>query len=94
MDHDELEALKELRDFQLREESDSPLMESETLICECKCVSVGDIRTELKSKFKKEALTTGKIETVHLSFLKERLGLGSGCSSCLKSFNDWSGRIF
>lgn len=94
MDHDELEALNELRDFQLRQESHGRYLDAETLICECKCLSVGDIRNELLNKFDKEALTTGKIETVHLVYLKEHLGLGSGCSSCLKSLSDWQGAIF
>ncbi len=94
MDHDELEALRELRDFQLRKKSDSSSWGDQELICECKCLSVEDIRSEIIDKFDKEALTTGKIETVHLSYLKERLGLGSGCSSCLKSFDDWKDKIF
>lgn len=84
MDQEELEALLELREFQFRQKAQEDLDE-DSLICECKCVSVGDIR---------EALSTGKIEVVDLKILQKRFGLGSGCSSCLKSFESWRGKIF
>lgn len=81
---EELEALRELREYQAEQESDWKLSDDQ-LICECNCVSVADIR---------EALTTGNIETTELNFLREQLGLGSGCSSCLKSFSSWKSKIF
>ena len=87
MDAEELEALQELRELQAKGESDrnQKLLADEVLICECKCVSVGEIR---------EALNTGNIKTVDLDYLKKRLGLGSGCSSCLKNFESWKSGIF
>lgn len=84
MESEELEALLELREFQFRQKSQENLSD-DSLICECKCISVGDIR---------EALLTGKIEAVDLNYLKVHLGLGSGCSSCLKSFECWKSKIF
>lgn len=86
MEEEELEALMELREFQVRQESRSfDRSYDDLLICECKCLSVGDIR---------EALVTGKKNTVDLNYLRENLGLGSGCSSCLKSFDSWKSKIF
>ncbi|MCO4753629.1 MAG: (2Fe-2S)-binding protein [Bacteriovoracaceae bacterium] len=82
MEDEELEALLELREQQnTRKQGPSDSF----LVCECKCVSIGDI---------KEALTIGNIHTVDLDYLKEQLGLGSGCSSCLKDFKSWSSKIF
>lgn len=83
MNAEELEALKELREFQSSQSQKTA--DEDFLVCECKCVSVGDIR---------EALKTGKIKQVDLNYLKKHLGLGSGCSSCLKDFNSWKSKIF
>ncbi len=56
-------------------------LEDDVLICECFCVNVGDIR----------ALCTS---TVDIDLLKDRLNLGGGCQSCLKSMDSWVNKIF
>ncbi|MBC74838.1 MAG: hypothetical protein CME64_02365 [Halobacteriovoraceae bacterium] len=81
MDKEELEALLELREIQETKDG----LNDNSLICECNCLSKRDI---------KEALILGNLQTVELDFLKERLGLGSGCSSCIKNFDSWSKKIF
>lgn len=59
------------------------LLSDETLICECMCVSVLDIRELFKDT-----------REVDLKILKEKLSMGQGCSSCIKSFVQWKDKIF
>ena len=75
LDNYELEILRagERKDF----------IDDEVLICECMCVSAGDIREFLNST-----------KTVNLDDLQNDLKLGSGCSSCVKSFSQWKDKIF
>lgn len=60
----------------------SPKLDDELLICECFCVSVGDIR-----KFSEGS-------KVDLEALGNSLGLGHGCQTCLKRSDDWIEKIF
>lgn len=53
----------------------------EILICECFCVSVGDIRELCKTE-------------VDLDLLKDRLNLGAGCQTCIKNKDSWIHKIF
>ena len=53
------------------------------LICECKCITVGDIREFIKEKN----------ISLDLEELKSGLTLGSGCSTCTKNFDDWKSKI-
>jgi len=53
------------------------------LVCECECVSAGDIREYLE----------GKNNNLDLEELKSELKLGSGCSTCIKNFETWRSRI-
>jgi NAD(P)H-nitrite reductase large subunit len=53
------------------------------LVCECECVSAGDIREYLK----------GKNKYLNLDDLRSELKLGSGCSTCTKNFEVWKMRI-
>ena len=53
------------------------------LVCECKCISAGDIREYLK----------GKNKYLDLEQLRNELKLGSGCSTCAKNFDAWKIRI-
>ncbi len=55
----------------------------EILICECFCVSVGDIREACSNQ--------GHVD---LETLKAQFSLGQGCQSCLKEFDSWSKQIF
>lgn len=55
----------------------------ETLICECFCVSVGDIRNICRNE-----------QRVDLALLKTTLGMGTGCGSCIKNKDYWIDRIF
>lgn len=80
MNDDELEALMGVREFQERTASDEPF-----LVCDCECISNKDIENYLVSK---------NINFVDLDMLKKDLKLGSGCISCLKSFDCWSDKIF
>lgn len=73
-DH-ELKMLEEAR-LQL-DSSGKGFIARETLICECMCVSMGDIRDFLQKK------------DTNFEDLRKELGLGSGCSSCLKSSSHW-----
>ncbi len=56
-------------------------LDDETLICECFCVSAGDIRELCSTE-------------VDLDLLKERLNLGGGCQTCLKNKESWIKKIF
>jgi bacterioferritin-associated ferredoxin len=55
----------------------------EVLICECMCVSAKDIRNLFSDS-----------RVIDLEILKKELLLGTGCSSCIKSFQDWRESIF
>lgn len=78
---------KENNFFQLIDSANELLGEEEykltddTLICECFCVSAGDIRS----------LCTNSIDLV---LLEQNLNLGQGCKSCLKRKDDWIDKIF
>lgn len=67
----------------LRRGATKDLIEDEILICECMCVSALDIRNLFKNS-----------KIVDLEVLKEQLRVGQGCSSCLKSFEQWKDKIF
>lgn len=56
-------------------------LDDDTLICECFCVSAGDIR---------EVCST----SVDLELLKTRFNFGGGCQTCLKSKESWINKIF
>ena len=56
-------------------------LDDDTLICECFCVSAGDIR-EVCSGY------------VDLDLLKARFNFGGGCQTCLKNKDSWINRIF
>lgn len=60
---------------------DPEKLDEETLICECFCVNVGDIKE----------VCSGKVD---LELLENRLGLGGGCRSCLKNKESWISKIF
>lgn len=80
LDYDELELLEEARllaDSTKKHEK----LDKNILICECMCISVGDIREFFKGN------------EINLSDLSSGLNLGSGCSSCLKSFEQWKDKI-
>lgn len=62
---------------------DQELLADEILICECNCINVGTIRKTL----------TGK-EELNPKVLKEKLNLGSGCNSCIKSLDSWMDKVF
>ena len=56
-------------------------LDDDVLICECFCVSVGDIRSVCSTN-------------VDLDLLKEKFNMGGGCQSCLKRKEDWINKIF
>lgn len=56
-------------------------LDDDTLICECFCVSVGDIRETCLTK-------------VDLDLLKDQFHMGQGCQSCFKNKDSWINKIF
>ncbi len=56
-------------------------MSDDYLICECMCVSAGEIRELLREK------------EFSLDLLRQKFKLGSGCSSCLKTMPQWRERL-
>ena len=56
-------------------------LEDGVLICECFCVSAGDIR---------ELCTS----SVDLDLLKDHFNMGQGCQTCIKNKNSWINKIF
>jgi NAD(P)H-nitrite reductase large subunit len=55
---------------------DNTNLSNEVLICECFCVSVGDIRKCFSS-----------VEDFDAKVLEEKFGFSTGCSSCLKDID-------
>jgi hypothetical protein len=55
-------------------------IDDDCLICECFCISAKDIRD------------LGQLK-LELDTVQKKLGLGSGCQSCLKNIEDWIDRI-
>lgn len=78
MEYDEQELLEEAR-FLL--ESKSSISEESQLICECNCISVDEIRLCLNGR------------EPDIDILSNELNLGSGCSSCIKSFDQWKRKV-
>lgn len=60
----------------------SPLAE-ETLICECYCVSVLDIKQ-----------TCSETRSVDVELLRQTFGMGTGCGQCLRDIADWKNLVF
>ena len=56
-------------------------LDDDTLICECFCVSVKDIR---------DVCT----DHVDLDLLQDQFQMGQGCQSCLKRKDSWVNNIF
>jgi bacterioferritin-associated ferredoxin len=80
MDEDFLRAIDNLDELIPEQKQ---LLDDEILICECFCVNVRDIRDSFKESKK-----------VDLSILSERLCMGKGCGSCIKSSSEWLDKIF
>ncbi len=78
MDQDELELLLEARAHLSRGDGSG---EDDELICECECVSLGEIRGFAKD------------HKISLETLKEHFNLGAGCSSCVKNYDFWKTKI-
>lgn len=79
MDKDFLHLIDRVDELITREEK----LSDETLICECFCVNVGDIREACSSH-----------QVVDLDTLKDNFNLGQGCQGCLKRFENWAHKIF
>lgn len=77
MDKDFLKLIENLDELVGRPEK----LDDETLICECFCVSVKDIRSVCQSK-------------VDIDLLVDHFSLGQGCQTCLKSKEFWIDKIF
>ena len=56
-------------------------LEDDHLICECFCVSAGDIRQLC-------------IDKVDLDLVQTEFNLGHSCGTCLKNKNSWINKIF
>lgn len=64
-------------------EKDEEKLPDDLLICECFCVSVGDIRLACES--------AGKVD---LDLIQKQFDLGRGCQSCIKRIDSWIHKIF
>ena len=62
---------------------ESNKLEDDFLICECFCVSAGDIR---------EVCT--EIQKVDLNLVQEKTNLGHGCQGCIRRIDNWLTKIF
>lgn len=80
MDCDEDRLLEEARAI-LDSTAKETKMSDDHLICECMCVSAGEIRLLLREK------------TFDLDLLRKEFGLGTGCSSCIKSLPSWKAKL-
>jgi NAD(P)H-nitrite reductase large subunit len=58
-------------------------LEDETLICECFCVNVGDIKEVCHS-----------LKAFDLKTVQDNFHLGLGCQGCLKRIDTWVNNIF
>jgi|GEM_PF-982395 len=76
MDKDELAILNEAY-----QALGSEVLANDTLICECFCVSVQDIKVSCSG-------------TLNLNLLKDEFGFGEGCGKCIKEMDSWSPKIF
>lgn len=76
-DEDMLAALEALGEWV------TPTLSEETLICECYCVSVLDIRQHCAD-----------IGVVDLVLLSQEFGMGAGCGQCVKDFTNWKKLVF
>ncbi|MBD66854.1 MAG: hypothetical protein CME62_16750 [Halobacteriovoraceae bacterium] len=80
MDSKDEELLLEAREILTRSNTSNA---EDELICECCSVSLFDIRE----------FVNGNNGYLDLNQLREELKLGSGCSSCLKSFDSWKKKV-
>lgn len=80
MECDEDRLLQEARAILDSSAKDDKLSD-DYLICECMCVNAGEIRLLLKEK------------TFDLDVLRREFGLGSGCSSCIKTLPFWKPKL-
>lgn len=80
MEIDEAMLLEEAREI-LDSANTCSKFPDDKLICECLCITAGDIRSIFKGN------------VVDLEVLSSELKLGSGCSGCKKSFLQWKDRI-
>lgn len=59
------------------------LLEDDVLICECFCVSVGDIRE-----------VCGETKLVDIEKLQQLFHFSQGCGTCIQRKNEWFDLIF
>lgn len=79
MDSEEWEALGDLRNYQ-----SNKFNSHEDLICECNSLSLQDIQSFIDAN---------NLDRNDLVQLEKKLGLGSGCSSCLKAKANWVNKL-
>ena len=81
MDKDFLRQIDELGAFAPSETAEK--LDDDFLICECFCVSAGDIR-----------MACGPTGKVNLEIIQHDLHLGQGCQGCLRRLDTWIDKIF
>ena len=59
------------------------LLSDESLICECFCVNVADIRESCRFQ-----------GVFDLKIVQDQFSLGNGCQGCLKEIDTWVNKIF
>ncbi len=82
MDKEFLRQIDQVNELIERQDSLEKL-DDETLICECFCVNVGDIRNACMQD-----------QVVDIELLSATFSLGLGCQSCVKRKDYWINRIF
>lgn len=76
--------LRQIDDVEaLLPDAEAEKLSDDVLICECFCVSVGDIR-----------MACAEAGTVDVDLLQQRFDLGKSCQSCLKRLDSWIHKIF
>jgi NAD(P)H-nitrite reductase large subunit len=63
--------------------TESEKLADDFLICECFCVSAGDIRE-----------ICANLGHFDLQTVQDNFSLGHGCQSCLKDIDSWAQKIF
>lgn len=78
---DDIDAIEAIHQWRAGESKN--ILTDDTLICECMCISVADIKELFKDT-----------KDVDLKILQEQLSVGQGCSTCLRDFRHWKDKIF
>lgn len=83
LDKEFLEAIEAFENEFVDHKCQKVLLADDVLICECCCVGVLEIRETCKEP-----------KNLTEEFLRDHLGMGTGCSTCIKNMPEWKNAIF